>query len=128
MDHIIFIQKAKENLAAAKVCYSNNYYNACANRLYYAMFQIAVAVLIYKGFPPTQGSIGHEWTQSTFARELINRQKAIAGRFRAYLYDAQSLRNTADYYESGVSKKSVERQLKKAEEFVTALQLEVKSP
>jgi len=37
------------------------------------------------------------------------------------------LRNTADYYESGVSKKSVERQLKKAEEFVTALQQEMKS-
>jgi uncharacterized protein (UPF0332 family) len=37
MDHQIWIEKANENLASAELCFEQGYFNACANRLYYAI-------------------------------------------------------------------------------------------
>ena len=44
--------KSDENIKAAQLCFDNGFYNACANRAYYAMFHAAVAILIVKGSPP----------------------------------------------------------------------------
>ncbi|KAA0231375.1 HEPN domain-containing protein [candidate division KSB1 bacterium] len=38
MDHLHWLGKANENLAAAQLCFDHSHLNACANRLYYAMF------------------------------------------------------------------------------------------
>lgn len=113
LDYKSFFNKCNENLEAAQLCFDNGLYNACANRLYYAMFHGAVAVLIKKGYPPATSSIKHEWVQGTFARELIHRRKIFAGKFRSYLQDAQSIRDKADYREEFISKKAVSRQLAK---------------
>ena len=40
-----FLAKAKENLTAARLCFENGLYNACANRTYYAALQAAIAAL-----------------------------------------------------------------------------------
>ncbi len=43
------MEKAEENLAAAKICFQNRLYNACANRAHYAAFQAANPPLRTKG-------------------------------------------------------------------------------
>jgi len=50
------------------------------------MYHAAISILIAKGFPPTQKHIGHDWVQSVFARELVNRRKVFQGKFRRYFY------------------------------------------
>ncbi len=44
-----FFQKAKNNLNAAQLYFDNGFYDACANRAYYAALQAAVAALEDKG-------------------------------------------------------------------------------
>jgi len=126
-DFSVFWTKASENLKAAQLCFDNGFYNACANRAYYAMYHAAIAILIEKGFHPTQKQIDHGWVQSVFARELINRQKVFQGKFRRYLLDSQEVRNDADYKNIMVSKKTANRQLLKSTEFISAITVEVKN-
>lgn len=44
-----FLKKAQDNLALAKHCLENGYYDASANRAYYAAFQAAIAALAAAG-------------------------------------------------------------------------------
>ncbi len=43
------MEKAEENLAAAKICFQNRLYNACANRAYYAVIHAAKSTLANRG-------------------------------------------------------------------------------
>jgi len=43
-----FLNKAKENLTAARICFDNGLYNACANRSYYAALHAVVAALAHR--------------------------------------------------------------------------------
>ena len=65
--------KAEESLNAAELCYAQGFYNASANRAYYAMFQAAQVAL------ETAGLIRPEWSHAglhaTFANELTRRRK-----------------------------------------------------
>ncbi len=49
MNDLSWMEKAAENLAVAEWCQTQGHFNACANRLYYAMFQAALAALIKYG-------------------------------------------------------------------------------
>lgn len=124
LDFSSFWNKADENLKAAQLCFDNCFYNAGTNRAYYAMYHAAIAILIARGFPPTQKQIDHGWVQSVFARELINRKKIFPGKFRRYLFDCQEVRNDADYKDLMISKKTANRQLLKATEFISVIKLE----
>ncbi len=44
-----FLARAEENLTAARICFENGLYNACANRAYYAALHTAVAALAHRG-------------------------------------------------------------------------------
>lgn len=44
-----FLKKAQDNLALVKYCFENGYYDASANRAYYAAFQAAIAALAAQG-------------------------------------------------------------------------------
>lgn len=116
-----FWNKADENKNAAQLCIENDFYNACANRAYYSMYHAAIAILIARGFPPTQKQIDHNWVQSTFARELINRKKIFPGKIGKYLLDAQIIRNDADYDEASINKKKAKRQLTRCQEFIVLI-------
>ncbi len=72
-----FLDKAKDNLAVARLCYENGFYDACANRAYFATFQGAVAALTEKGIK--RGKYDHKWVQAEFAEKLIKRQKSVSG-------------------------------------------------
>ncbi len=125
MDHQIWIDKAGENLAAAQTCFDHGHFNACANRLYYAMFHAAVAILAKKGLLAITQKIGHDWLQANFSRQLIHQRKTFNAKFRSYLSDAQSLRDIADYKLFSVSKNAALGELRKAKEFVHAITQEV---
>jgi len=42
---IEFLNKANENLTAAKICFDNGLYNACANRAYYSALHSAIEIV-----------------------------------------------------------------------------------
>jgi len=67
----IFLKKSEKSLSAAQSCFEQEYYNSCINRAYYAMFQVAVAVLFKAGSGPKSEKIGHDWVQSEFSRIFV---------------------------------------------------------
>jgi len=111
-----FLAKAKENLAAAKICSENGFYNACANRAYYSALQAAVVALAHKGI--RRDRIDHARVQADFSGELIKRRKIYPARLKSYLSDMQFIRDKADYTDKSISRKIAERMLSKLEELV----------
>ena len=114
-----FWYKAEENLKAAHVLFEHGWYNAAANRAYYAAFHAAIAKLIRRGV--THEKNDHGWVQANFNNEFVHKTKIYPDRFKAYLLDLQAVRNRADYKAESVSQKIVSRQLAKAAEFVNML-------
>lgn len=125
MDHLDWMNKALENFKAAQLCFERDCFNACANRLYYAMFQAGAAALLKNGVKPAGEKIGHDWLQAAFAEQLIHRRKIFARKFRPYLSDAYRVRELADYRPSPVGKKVVAGELKKAKELIDVISKEV---
>lgn len=95
---------------------------SCANRCYFAMFQVAVAALIDEGLQPPEQRWGHDWAQAQFSGRLIKRRKVYPLKLRCYLPEAVTLRHTADYRSRSISKSDATLQLKRAEEFVGAVE------
>ncbi len=124
MSYQSWLDKAAENLAAAQLCFDNGYFNACANRLYYAMFHAGIAALMKHGLLQETRNIGHDWLQSNFSNHLIHRRKVFAARFRSYLPDAILIRIAADYESFSVSKAIAASALKKAKEFLDVIKQE----
>lgn len=118
-----FFRKAKDNLNVAQLCFDNGYYDACANRAYYAALQAAVAALEDKGIKKDR--IEHGWVQAEFAGKLIRSRKIYPTKMKTYLLDMQVVRNDADYSDEGVSKKEANQQLRKSEEFLTLIEKEL---
>jgi len=90
-----FLNKAEENLTAAKVCFDNRLFNACANRAHYAALHAAIAALAHRGI--RRDKIDHGQVQADFSNELINRRKIYPSEMKSYLPDMQMIRNMADY-------------------------------
>lgn len=125
LDHKSWLSKSIENLAAAQLCFDNDHFNACVNRLYYAMFHAGAAALMKNGIAPSKKKIGHDWLQANFSGQLIQGRKIFPARFRPYLSDAQALRDIADYKSYSVSKNVAARELNKAKDFVNGVSVEV---
>jgi uncharacterized protein (UPF0332 family) len=124
MSHQSWLDKANENLAAAQLCFDTGHTNACANRLYYAMFHAGIAASVKHGLLKSDARVGHDWLQSNFSGQLIKHRKIFPAKFKSYLFEALSVRSTADYRMASVSKDTASRELKKAKEFVSAINLE----
>lgn len=118
-----FLKKAQDNLALAKYCFENGYYDASANRAYYAAFQTAIAALAVAGI--TSSKPEHKWTQSTFNSELIKRRKIYPSRLGSYLVEMIRIRIRAFYSDEPISKKAASRQVAKVEDFVTTIAKEL---
>lgn len=114
-----FFLKAHENLLAAQLLLEHGYYQASANRAYYAAFHAAIARLSCHGM--TNEKHDHGWVQANFNNEFIHKSKCYPDRFKAYLLDLQAVRNRADYKAEMLSQKIATRQFAKAKEFVTML-------
>lgn len=121
MEYQSWIDKANENLIVAEWSHAQGHVNACANRVYYAMFHAAIAALIKNQIQPSSAKFSHEWVQSNFAGQLIHRRKIFASKFRRYLVEAYWIRVSADYDPLSASKSDVSRELKKAKEFLSII-------
>jgi uncharacterized protein (UPF0332 family) len=108
-----FLNRATENLKAAELLFENEFYNASANRAYYAAFHIAIAAIYNIGVIP---NIDHKTVQSLFFDNYFNRRKIFPSKYKEYLSDIQVIRNSADY-KQGISKRISKEQLKLAKEF-----------
>jgi uncharacterized protein (UPF0332 family) len=120
-DAEIYLAKAAESLLTAESEFINSRYNSCANRCYYACFQAAVAALIQEGIRP-RGNWGHDFVQSQFVGQLIDRRKHYSSDLKRVLSDNRILRDQADYRAENVSQVSAARSLRRARAFVETIQ------
>lgn len=111
-----FLKKAQDNLTLARYCLENGYYDASANRAYYAAFQAAIAALSAQGI--TNEKYEHKWVQATFNRALIHQRKIYPSRISSALSDLLFIRNRADYLDEPLSKKKATSQFAQTEDFV----------
>lgn len=119
-----FLHKARKNLDAAQLCFDNGFYDACANRSYYASLQAAVAALADKGLKKDR--IDHKWVQAEFSGKLIKARKIYPTKLKSYLPDMQALRNDADYSDEITSRKLASEQLCMAKEMLSLIGKELK--
>ncbi len=117
-----FLAKALESLAGAETEYAERRYNNCANRSYYACYQAAVAALVLGGIRPNGPFWSHDWVQSTFAGLLINRRKLYPSDLSDDLGRLMSLRQRADYETLQITPTQATRALRRAREFVRAIE------
>lgn len=110
------LARANESLKAAEICLREGLVNSAVSRAYYAMFQAAQFALEAQGILRSEWS--HRGLHSSFNSELINRKKIYPRVFRDYLTSALTVRQAADYGESGVSVKVARRQVRRAASFV----------
>jgi hypothetical protein len=77
-----YLVKAFESLDGTESEFGNRRYHNCANRLYYACFQAAIAALVQEGIAPPRRDVrwGHDFVQAQFAGQLIARRKGIRDR------------------------------------------------
>jgi uncharacterized protein (UPF0332 family) len=115
----VFVEKALENLDAAKDLFEKGAYNASANRAYYASFQAAVAALAHEGLK--KKGHPHDWVQAQFAGVLIRQKKLYSSSMKVYLSEMLEVREDADYSTKMVSRTDAREQLKKATELVNTV-------
>jgi uncharacterized protein (UPF0332 family) len=120
----IFLVKAQACLAGAESEAANGRYDNCANRAYYACFQAAVAALLRAGIrsPNPQGHWSHSFVPGQFVGQLVNRRGLYPASLRDTLPRMYQLRQAADYTDDLVTQTQALRALRRAREFVLAIQ------
>jgi uncharacterized protein (UPF0332 family) len=118
-----FWAKGLENIDSAASELTNRRYNASANRAYYAVFHAAIVALLRAGIHPPGAQWGHGFVQAQFAGQLVTRRKAYPATLRDILPRLEELRERADYGLTHVSQNQAARALRRAEEFIEAIQV-----
>lgn len=118
-----FMDKSRENLKEAEICFENNLYNASVNRAYYDAFHAAISALAARGIKKEK--FDHKWVQAEFSGRLIKRSKAYPAKVKAYLMKMQIVRNDADYKVRQISRKKAQGQLAKAGEMLALVRKEL---
>jgi uncharacterized protein (UPF0332 family) len=117
-----FWEKALENIESAASEFINRRYNASANRAYYAVFQAAIVALMREGIKPHGGQWGHAFVQAQFAGQLVTRRKVYPAGYRDTLPRLEAVREHADYEMTHVSQTQAQRGLRRAREFIEAIE------
>lgn len=122
-DWHVYFEKAREARRVAEYCYDQQAYNSCANRAYFAAFQMTISALIkLTTFRPTNGEWGHDIVQSQLNVQFVRNRKFISAELGRVLPDLIAIRTMADYEQRMVSEKSAVRALRKAKELMGALE------
>jgi uncharacterized protein (UPF0332 family) len=117
-----FWMKALENMDSAASELTNRRYNASANRAYYAVFHAAIVALLRAGIQPHSAQWGHGFVQAQFAGQLVTRRKVYPAALRDTLPRLAELRERADYGLTPVSQTQAARGVRRAHEFIEAIQ------
>jgi uncharacterized protein (UPF0332 family) len=122
IDIDVFKLRTRENIQAAEALWNLGFFNASANRAYYAAFHAAMVFLLNNGIPVEPD---HRKVQNAFNGEAIARRKLLPSRWKEFLGEMQDVRNNADYKNKGVSKNRSNEQLSRAKEFISTLLPEI---
>jgi hypothetical protein len=108
--------KARENLDSALLLLRAGRLNACASRLYYALFQAAIHALERQGMRPAEFRSARRWGHETIleAAPLARGEPAD----RLLLENARRLRLQANYAREAVSRRDIEQLRHEACRFV----------
>jgi uncharacterized protein (UPF0332 family) len=88
----MLLEKARENLKAARLLIQEELANIAASRAYYAMFYIAEALLLGRDLVFTS----HSAVIAAYGKEFA-RTKDMDPKFHRYLITSQDIRQTGDY-------------------------------
>ena len=114
------LARAQESLRAAELCLQAGLVNSAASRAYYAMFQAAQVALETAGY--TRPTWSHSGLQALLTTELIQRHKRYPAALRDSLASALAVRQAADYRRAGVSQRIAQRIVRRAVQFVQAVE------
>jgi uncharacterized protein (UPF0332 family) len=118
----IYLAKAEQCLAGAALAVAHEQYNNAANRAYYAAFQAAIAALRAAGVePPTPRYWSHDFVLREYCARLARPHGAYPPRSAPLFKALQDERLKADYEIEMLGRKSGERALALAREFVAAV-------
>ena len=110
----MLLEKARENLKAARLLIHEELANIAASRAYYAMFYIAEALLLGRDLVYSS----HSAVIAAYGREFA-RTKDLDPKFHRYLITSQDIRQTGDYgVENSVSLVDASQVVAWAEEFL----------
>ena len=112
------LNKAKENIKAAKILLESKHYSESLNRSYYAIFHSLRGLLAYDEFDSKK----HSGIISYFNRAYV-KNGDFSKDFSVILNEAFMIRNKSDYDDFYIaSKKEAEEQIKKAEIFINGIE------
>jgi uncharacterized protein (UPF0332 family) len=112
------LQRAKDTLREAKGTVELKYWHTAANRLYYACYYAASALLIHHEHPAqTHSGVISLLGMHFISKDIISKE---LGKFYAMLFE---LRQTSDYSDwKDVGEDDVKNLIQPAEEFISALE------
>lgn len=122
-----FLSKAREALTGAEIELTGKRYNNAANRAYYACFFAAIVALMGAGIRPQGEHWEHDFVAAQFAGVLIHRRKLYSAELRDILYDNMSTRRSADYESASVAETETKRAIRRAKQFVLAVEMKVRT-
>ena len=112
------MEKAKTDLNAAKMSFEAGFYDASANRSYYAIFHAARAALMLNG----QDYKKHSGVIAFFNRDFI-KTEILERKLGLILRNAFEIRTDCDYEDFYVvAKEDVEKQIRDAEYFLAQIE------
>lgn len=91
------LDRARQEIEAARLMLREQYLHACVNRLYYGCFHAVSALLLSKGLSPSK----HTHAQALFNKHWVKTGLVPkdAGRFYSALFDARLAADYADMAE-----------------------------
>lgn len=117
------LDKAEENIHAADILIKAQFFEIAVSRGYYAIFYVALALLIEEG--KTVSS--HREVQSTFGF-LFAKTEKLDPKYHRYLLDSFRKRQFADYqHDADVSEAEAIEIINHAEEFLLAAKVYLSS-
>jgi uncharacterized protein (UPF0332 family) len=118
-------ERAGENLRAAETLLRGEppLPNAATSRAYYAAFHAAIALLLaHTDYRPKGNEWAHDQVQAQLNIHGIRRRKLLEAKHGPTLLYLLHHRRAADYLPRGVSQKKADEALKRATEFLAAIQ------
>jgi len=119
-----YLAKAERSLRGAESECAAGRYENCANRAYYAAFQAAIAALRRDSIRPAGDKWGHDFVESRFVGQLINRRHRYPPSLRGALADLREVRQRADYRADPTARVDARRSLRGASDLVDAVRAE----
>ncbi len=112
----LLLDKAQQNLEAARLLSGSGYLEIAASRAYYSMFYSAEALLFSKGLRFSS----HSAVIAAFGKEFA-KTGILDAKFHHYLLVSQNTRNESDYGSTtSISRAEVDEILAWAAEFILA--------